>query len=64
MAKGIALATAVGFLLGCSVVFWVRPDTDAGAAFIVVVGMLLCLVAQALFLAIRTKLNNRNRAAS
>ena len=38
------LAAALGFVLGVVAVFWVRPDTNAGAIFIVVTMTLVCFV--------------------
>ncbi|WP_284271247.1 hypothetical protein [Bradyrhizobium iriomotense] len=37
-------AAASGLFLGIAIVWWVRPDTNAGAAFIVVVATTFCLV--------------------
>ena len=43
--KTYGLAVATGFILGIAMVWWVRPDTNAGAVFIVVAMMALCFVA-------------------
>jgi hypothetical protein len=42
--KTSGFAAAIGFILGVIMVFWVRPDTNAGAVFIVVTITLLCFV--------------------
>ena len=38
--KNYAFAVATGLVLGFATVWWVRPDTNAGAVFIVVAVML------------------------
>ena len=42
--KNYTTAAAVGLILGFAMVWWVRPDTNAGASFLVVASMLLCFV--------------------
>lgn len=42
--KSYGLPAAIGFLLGVMVVFWVRPETNAGAVFIVVTATIFCFV--------------------
>ncbi len=42
--KSYGLAAAIGFILGVIAVFWVRPDTNAGAVFIVFIVTLICFV--------------------
>ena len=42
--KSFGLAAAIGFILGVIIVFWVRPDTNAGAVFIVITITLICFV--------------------
>jgi hypothetical protein len=39
-----AFAAAVGLLLGIAIVWWVRPDTNAGTAFIVVASTFFCFI--------------------
>lgn len=43
--KSFGFAAAIGFILGVITVFWVRPDTSAGAVFIVLIVTLICFVA-------------------
>ena len=42
--KSFGFAAAIGFILGVIVVFWVRPDNNAGAVFIVLIVTLICFV--------------------
>ena len=42
--KSFGFAAAIGFILGVMVVFWVRPDNNAGAVFIVLIVTLICFV--------------------
>jgi hypothetical protein len=42
--KSFGFAAAIGFILGVIAVFWVRPDTNAGAVFIVLIVTLICFV--------------------
>jgi hypothetical protein len=42
--KSFGFAAAIGFILGVIAVFWVRPDTNAGAVFIVITVTLICFV--------------------
>ena len=42
--KNYAFATAIGLILGFVVVWWVRPDTNAGTVFIVFATTLFCFV--------------------
>jgi hypothetical protein len=42
-----AFAAAIGLFLGIAMVWWVRPDTNAGTAFIVVASTIFCFVAGA-----------------
>jgi hypothetical protein len=42
--KSYAFATAIGLILGFAVVWWVRPDTNAGTVFIVFAATLFCSV--------------------
>jgi hypothetical protein len=42
--KSFGFAAAIGFILGVIAVFWVRPDTSAGAVFIVLIVTLICFV--------------------
>ncbi len=42
--KTYGFAAAIGIILGIGLVYWVRPDTDAGAVFIVVTVTLICFV--------------------
>lgn len=46
--KNTAFAVAIGLILGIAMVWWVRPDTNAGTVFIVVATTLFCFVAGAL----------------
>ena len=39
------LAAAIGLLLGIAMVWWVRPDSSAGAVFIVVAASAVCFAA-------------------
>jgi hypothetical protein len=43
--KNYTLAGAIGLILGFAVVWWVRPDTSAGAVFLVVTATLCCFIA-------------------
>ena len=43
--KNHALAVAVGLILGFVMVWWVRPDTSAGAVFLVFATTTFCFVA-------------------
>jgi len=43
-----ALSVAIGVILGAAVVWWVRPDSPGGAAFIVVVSTLICFTVGAI----------------
>jgi hypothetical protein len=43
--KNNALAAAVGLILGFALVWWVRPDTDAGVVFLVFATTLVCFIA-------------------
>jgi hypothetical protein len=38
-------AAAFGLLLGIAMVWWVRPDNNAGAIFLVVAATAICFVA-------------------
>jgi uncharacterized membrane protein YdjX (TVP38/TMEM64 family) len=40
-----AFATAIGLFLGIAMVWWVRPDTNAGTVFIVIASTLFCFIA-------------------
>jgi predicted ABC-type sugar transport system permease subunit len=42
--KSYGLTVALGFILGIAAVFWVRPDSNAGAVFIVFTAILVCFV--------------------
>jgi hypothetical protein len=42
--KDVAPAAAVGLLLGIAVLWWVVPDTNAGAVFLVVSTTIICIV--------------------
>jgi len=50
----------VGLLLGIAAIFWIRPDTDAGATMLVLMVMLLC---QALGLIVLQLVAPRARSA-
>jgi apolipoprotein N-acyltransferase len=39
-----AFAAAIGLFLGIAIVWWVRPDTNAGTAFIVVASTVFCFI--------------------
>jgi len=43
-----ASLTLIGLVLGALLVFWIRPETDGGTAFLVVVGMLFSNVVGAI----------------
>jgi hypothetical protein len=43
--KNSVFAAAVGFILGIAIVWWVRPDTNAGTVFIVIATTIFCFVA-------------------
>ena len=43
--KTYGFVTAVGLILGIAMVWWVEPETKAGAVFIVVATALVCFVA-------------------
>ena len=47
--KSLGLASAIGIILGIAMTWWVRPDTKAGAVFIVVTMVLICVVVGAVF---------------
>jgi hypothetical protein len=38
-------AAAIGFILGVAMVWWVRPDNNAGAVFLVVATTAVCFAA-------------------
>jgi hypothetical protein len=42
--KSLGLASAIGIILGIVMTWWVKPDTNAGAVFIVVTMVLICVV--------------------
>jgi hypothetical protein len=42
--KNFAVAAAVGLIVGVLMVWWVRPATNPGTIFIVVVSTTLCVV--------------------
>jgi hypothetical protein len=42
--KTLGLAAAVGVILGIAMLWWIRPDTNAGAVVIVVTTTLLCFI--------------------
>ena len=44
MLKSYALGPAIGLILGFVMVWWIRPDTNAGAVFIVIATTLICFV--------------------
>jgi hypothetical protein len=46
--KNYAFAAAIGLILGFVMVWWIRPDTNAGAVFIVFASTLFCSVAGAI----------------
>ena len=43
--KHYPFVAAIGLVLGFAMVWWVRPDTNAGTIFIVVACTLFCFVA-------------------
>jgi hypothetical protein len=45
MLRTNAFAAAVGLIFGILVVWWVRPDSDAGAVFLIFASTLVCVVA-------------------
>ena len=49
MVKSYTTAAAVGLILGFVMVWWVRPDTNAGAIFLVIATVLLCFVFASIF---------------
>jgi hypothetical protein len=51
MFAGHLLATAIGIILGVALVWWVRPDTGAGTALIVVIAVIVCFVTRSVILA-------------
>jgi hypothetical protein len=42
--RAFGFVAAVGLILGIAMVWWVEPNTSAGAVFIVVATVLLCFV--------------------
>ena len=42
--KNYAFVAAIGLVLGFAMVWWIRPDTSAGAIFVAVATILFCFV--------------------
>ena len=47
--KSLGLASAIGIMTGIVMIWWVKPDTNAGAVFIVVTMVLICVVVGTVF---------------
>ncbi len=54
MFKQYALDTAIGLLLGFVLVWWVRPDSSAGAVILVLATALICFVAMIVLRSLRS----------
>ena len=39
-----AFAASIGLFLGIAIVWWVRPDTNTGAVFIVIASTVFCFI--------------------
>ena len=50
--KSFGLAAAIGIISGILLLWWVRPDTNAGAMVILVTTTLLCFVVGVIWQAI------------
>jgi len=59
--KTYGVVAAVGLLLGIAMVWWVEPETNAGAVFIVVATALVCFVANVVLTAIGGLFSKRHR---
>lgn len=57
--KTLGLAAAVGVILGIAMLWWVRPDTNAGAMVIVVTVTLLCFIVGVIWQTISTWLRTK-----
>lgn len=54
--------SATGFILGIALVWWVRPDTNAGTAFVLVTSTILCFAVGGLLKFIAQLFQNRVQA--
>jgi hypothetical protein len=49
MLKNIGIASSIGIIVGGLLIWWVRPDTAGGTAFLILAAILACNLVRALF---------------
>ena len=49
MLKGITVASAIGFILGVILVWWVLPDTSGATAALIASALIACIIFRSIF---------------
>ena len=49
MLKGITVASAIGFILGASLVWGVRPDTSGATTALIASALIACIIFKSIF---------------